>query len=197
MMKLGEKVRTIRLQQNIKQIELAKLAKISNSYLSDIELGRVMPSIRTLEHISIALSTNISIFTNNNISTSQDLMQHTNKLQLQSLFSTVVDGVLVTDLQKKIIAVNKSFCDLTGFDKNYLIGRRVSKYISPMNNWKIHDLLSNINVNKIVFYEEFFNPKQNKAMSFRVNTQKIQLFDQAFLVCFLEDCSYELQTSVK
>lgn len=54
-MKIGEKIKTIRLSKGIKQIELAKMAGISNTYLSDIEKGRTNPSIKTLAKIVHAL----------------------------------------------------------------------------------------------------------------------------------------------
>ena len=54
-MKIGEKIKKIRLSKGIKQVELAKLANISNTYLSDIEKGRTNPSINTLTKIVHAL----------------------------------------------------------------------------------------------------------------------------------------------
>jgi transcriptional regulator with XRE-family HTH domain len=54
-LKIGEKIKTIRLSKGIKQIELAKMAGISNTYLSDIEKGRTNPSIKTLAKIVHAL----------------------------------------------------------------------------------------------------------------------------------------------
>lgn len=66
-MKLGAVVRDIRLKNNIKQIDLARMAEISNTYLSDIEKGRTTPSVRTLVKIANALGVDdINIFLSNN-----------------------------------------------------------------------------------------------------------------------------------
>lgn len=55
-MKIGKIIRNIRKEQNLTQLKLAKKAKISNSYLSDIERGRTNPSIVTLVAISNVLN---------------------------------------------------------------------------------------------------------------------------------------------
>lgn len=57
---LGEKIRKIRLEKNLKQIEVAKRADISNSYLSDIEVERTQPSLKTLRKIASVLETDCS-----------------------------------------------------------------------------------------------------------------------------------------
>lgn len=65
-MNIGVKIRELRLKKDMKQIELAKKAGISNTYLSDIEGGRTMPSLKTLIKISEALQVSANIFLANN-----------------------------------------------------------------------------------------------------------------------------------
>ncbi len=55
MMMLGTKIKEMRLKKNIKQVELARMAGISNTYLSDIEKGRTKPSIEAFLRIAEAL----------------------------------------------------------------------------------------------------------------------------------------------
>lgn len=52
---IGEKVKCERLKKRLKQYELAEKAGISNTYLSDIEVGRTTPSIKTLRKIAEVL----------------------------------------------------------------------------------------------------------------------------------------------
>jgi transcriptional regulator with XRE-family HTH domain len=52
---IGRKIKCERLKKSLKQYELAEKAKISNTYLSDIEIGRTTPSIKTLNKIAKAL----------------------------------------------------------------------------------------------------------------------------------------------
>lgn len=61
-MTIGKKIREERKKRNLKQQELAKKADISNTYLSDIEVGRSNPSIKTLRKISKALGIDSSTF---------------------------------------------------------------------------------------------------------------------------------------
>ena len=61
-MKLGRKIRDIRVSRNMTQKKLAESAGISNTYLSDIERMRTSPSIKTLENIANSLDKNIKEF---------------------------------------------------------------------------------------------------------------------------------------
>ena len=54
-MVLGSIIREVRVHKGMKQIELAKKAEISNTYLSDIENQRTSPSLKTLSRIANAL----------------------------------------------------------------------------------------------------------------------------------------------
>ncbi|HBQ63693.1 MAG TPA: XRE family transcriptional regulator [Clostridiales bacterium] len=54
-MNLGEKIKSIREQKGLRQKDLAVKSCMSNTYLSDIEVGRSLPSFRTLEKIASAL----------------------------------------------------------------------------------------------------------------------------------------------
>jgi transcriptional regulator with XRE-family HTH domain len=59
---IGEKIKKKRIEKNLKQYELAKLADMSNTFLSDIETGRSAPAIKTLEKIAKALEIEIKEF---------------------------------------------------------------------------------------------------------------------------------------
>lgn len=61
-MEIGEKIREIRVKKGINQVKLAKLAGISNTFLSDIEVGRTTPSIKTLLKLAKALEEDASVF---------------------------------------------------------------------------------------------------------------------------------------
>lgn len=55
---IGAKIRELRLERGIRQNELARLAGISNTYLSDIENGRANPSVNTFLKIARVLDAN-------------------------------------------------------------------------------------------------------------------------------------------
>ncbi|SDC31710.1 MULTISPECIES: helix-turn-helix domain-containing protein [unclassified Candidatus Frackibacter] len=53
---IGQVIKEERRSKNIKQVDLAKKAGISNTYLSDIENERTEPSIKTIRNIARALN---------------------------------------------------------------------------------------------------------------------------------------------
>jgi len=59
-MTLGKNIKNKRQDQGLNQSELAKMAKISVSYLSEIENERTSPSLKTLLRIAGALKVNIA-----------------------------------------------------------------------------------------------------------------------------------------
>lgn len=58
-MQIGANIRSLREKRGLKQIELAAIAGISNTFLSDIENERVNPSIKTLSKLATALGIDI------------------------------------------------------------------------------------------------------------------------------------------
>lgn len=59
-MLIGSHVKLLRKNKGLKQVKLAELAGISNSFLSDIENNRVNPSIKTLSKLAAALEINLN-----------------------------------------------------------------------------------------------------------------------------------------
>ena len=57
---IGSHVKLLRKTKGLKQVKLAELAGISNSFLSDIENNRVNPSIKTLSKLAAALEINLN-----------------------------------------------------------------------------------------------------------------------------------------
>lgn len=59
MSEIGAAIKEVRLEKKLSQRKLASLAGISNTYLSDIEVGRTNPSLKTLKKIAGALEIEI------------------------------------------------------------------------------------------------------------------------------------------
>jgi len=53
--KLGENLRKLRLKRNFSQGDLAKKLEVDRAYISNIENGRMNPTLSTLEKIANAL----------------------------------------------------------------------------------------------------------------------------------------------
>lgn len=61
-MKIGEKIRRLRMQHNLTQEELADRCELSKGFISQVERELTSPSIATLVDILDALGTNLSDF---------------------------------------------------------------------------------------------------------------------------------------
>lgn len=55
MVTIGDNIRKYRKKKNLTQKELGDIVGISNTYLSDMEIGRTNPSIKTLKRIAQGL----------------------------------------------------------------------------------------------------------------------------------------------
>ena len=55
MVTIGDNIRKYRKKKNLTQKELGDIVRISNTYLSDMEIGRTNPSIKTLKRIAQGL----------------------------------------------------------------------------------------------------------------------------------------------
>jgi transcriptional regulator with XRE-family HTH domain len=58
---IGKRIRLLRLERGLSQVEIEKIAHISRSHLSNIESGKIEnPGLHTLEKIAEALKVTIS-----------------------------------------------------------------------------------------------------------------------------------------
>ena len=57
--KLGENLRKLRLKKNMSQVDLANALSVDRAYISNIENGRMNPTLSTLEKIAGALKVSI------------------------------------------------------------------------------------------------------------------------------------------
>ncbi|HSP47758.1 MAG TPA: helix-turn-helix transcriptional regulator [Clostridiaceae bacterium] len=55
MVTIGENIKRVRKEKKLTQKDLGEIVGISNTYLSDIEIGRTNPSIKTLKRIAKGL----------------------------------------------------------------------------------------------------------------------------------------------
>ncbi|KIN38004.1 helix-turn-helix domain-containing protein [Bacillus subtilis] len=59
-MTVGQRIKAIRKDRKLTQVQLADKAKLSRSYLADIERDRYNPSLSTLESVAGALGVQVS-----------------------------------------------------------------------------------------------------------------------------------------
>ncbi|WP_213804006.1 XRE family transcriptional regulator [Granulicella sp. dw_53] len=59
---IGERIRRLRLKRSMGLVELGKLAGLSASFLSQLETGRVVPTLRNLARIALVFEKDLSFF---------------------------------------------------------------------------------------------------------------------------------------
>jgi transcriptional regulator with XRE-family HTH domain len=57
---LGERIRDLRKERGWRQIDLAEQARISENYVSDLEIGKKEIGLRTLQAVALALGVKTS-----------------------------------------------------------------------------------------------------------------------------------------
>ncbi|HEV2279229.1 MAG TPA: XRE family transcriptional regulator [Acidobacteriaceae bacterium] len=60
--RIGERIRRLRLKRSMGLVELGKLAGLSASFLSQLETGRVVPTLRNLARIAMVFGRDLSYF---------------------------------------------------------------------------------------------------------------------------------------
>lgn len=59
---IGERIRSMRLKRSMGLVELGRLSGLSASFLSQLETGRVVPTIRNLARIALVFEKDLSCF---------------------------------------------------------------------------------------------------------------------------------------
>jgi transcriptional regulator with XRE-family HTH domain len=59
---IGERIRSMRLKRSMGLVELGRLSGLSASFLSQLETGRVVPTIRNLARIALVFNRDLSCF---------------------------------------------------------------------------------------------------------------------------------------
>jgi transcriptional regulator with XRE-family HTH domain len=60
--RIGERIRRLRLKKSMGLVELGKHTGLSASFLSQLETGRVVPTLRNLARIAMVFSKDLSYF---------------------------------------------------------------------------------------------------------------------------------------
>ncbi|QMV17600.1 cupin domain-containing protein [Granulicella sp. 5B5] len=69
--RLGERIKRLRLKRSMGLVELGRKAGLSASFLSQLETGRVVPTLRNLARISLVFGKDLSYFFDSNDPNSQ------------------------------------------------------------------------------------------------------------------------------
>lgn len=106
---LGQRVKSLREQNNLTQKELAKSAGITRNYISSIETGRYSPSLETLQKIANALEVTVLNILDNRVESMESRVDN-ERARLHNLFSDipenqleVVEGLIIQVARLRIL----------------------------------------------------------------------------------------------
>lgn len=90
-MNIGETIKLLRKEKNIKQLDLAASCGISQTYLSQIEKGTKVPALDILEKISAALGLPFAVLSF--LSLDSNALPE-NKREVYDKFQPVISGLI-------------------------------------------------------------------------------------------------------
>jgi transcriptional regulator with XRE-family HTH domain len=104
---IGERIRRLRMKRSMGLVELGKKTGLSASFLSQLETGRVVPTVRNLARIALTFGKDLSYFFRDEHPITFRIMRQTERVRLQrnvgsvptflseSLSSLVADSSMV------------------------------------------------------------------------------------------------------
>ena len=107
-MSIGQKIKNIRKSNKLTQIELAKKANISRSYLADIENDRYNASLDTLKSIANSLDVKLSELIEES---SSDLKVDSKNIKNKKQIETVAAHLEDKKLTPKKVELLKNYID--------------------------------------------------------------------------------------
>ncbi len=102
-MKIGERIRKRRHEQNLSLRELGERTNVSASFLSQVENGQVSPSLNSLQSIATALEVPMFYFLNN--VQGGDVVRADKRSKLYFANSKIGYDLLTPDFSRKMMAV--------------------------------------------------------------------------------------------
>lgn len=99
---LGERIRRLRMKRSMGLVELGKKTDLSASFLSQLETGRVVPTVRNLARIAMAFQKDLSYFFRDDAPITFRLLRRQERVRLQS--SANASANFVTDSLSALIS---------------------------------------------------------------------------------------------
>ena len=100
---IGERIRRLRMRRSMGLVELGKRTGLSASFLSQLETGRVVPTVRNLARISMTFGKDLAYFFRNEQPVAFRVMRKSERVRLQrnaggnSAFLSESMSALITD----------------------------------------------------------------------------------------------------
>jgi transcriptional regulator with XRE-family HTH domain len=97
-MNIGTTIKDIRKKRSLKQLELAKITGVSQTYLSQIESGSKKPTLDILEKISNALNIPFPVLSYLSISEEQVADEKKGRFkEMEPVLKGIIEGIFLND----------------------------------------------------------------------------------------------------
>lgn len=102
-----------------------------------------------------------------------DLLKSEKKFK--SLFEQSNDVIFITDLDGKILEINRKASEQSGFSREELLKMELKNFSNPENKEKVEDYLKNIKKSESSRYESSYRNKYNNYFEIEINSNLIYL----------------------
>ena len=92
------------------------------------------------------------------------ILEYTNLKQLQlaaNVLENIAEGVVVTDIDSRIIAVNKSVCEITGYSEKEILGQKPRMWKSQHHDDAFYQAMWKSLTGTLHWYGEIWNRRKN------------------------------------
>jgi PAS domain S-box-containing protein len=114
--------------------------------------------------------------------------------QYQMIFESVVEGIIILDINATVVAINQSACKIFGYSKSELIGRKAELLLSSELLEKLFDNYSTNILNYDFFTESNERKKDGKEFTIELFSRKFRLNQENFIICSLINITKRKET---
>lgn len=104
------------------------------------------------------------------------------------LISTAMNGLWIIDMNNNIVDVNESYCKLTGYNKEEIIGKKIQDFDKSENQESLREKLGSLKQNQLLHIESQHITKYGKYLPVEINIKIID-FEGGLVVAFIRDLS--------
>ncbi|MEO6719507.1 MAG: PAS domain S-box protein [Ferruginibacter sp.] len=115
---------------------------------------------------------------------SAELSLETSERKYRSLIEQASDGIVITDFEGRIVEVNNSICDLTGYSCDELVGSHIESFLPQENMAKIPLRIPDLLEGKSLLYERQLQKRNGEIIDVEINSK---MANEHTLIGFVRD----------
>ncbi len=105
----------------------------------------------------------------------------------RSIFDNATDGILILDRNGVVINVNGKACEITGFDKDALIGENIELIEAGKDRESYRERMTRILNSESLIYEFKHYRKDGSKVIIEASSKAVVIADETYVQCFYRD----------